>query len=514
MKFIILIVVLLFSKNVFPSYLIGDTIFGSLAKPLPINKNLKTVLDKLYALKNNNKEKNKTFTILHIGDSHVQGDYFSGEIRSQLQSYFGFAGIGAIFPYSLAKSIGPRGSISKTEGKWESCNILSSRNDLKLGILGYGLSTKKDNASIVFSIQEKFPIQDFTELKVWHTKDSSTFDIEINSGFEFNNQYKSESGWAISSYVTKFPQTEFKFSTKQTQKKQNHVEFLGFELLNSNSGGINYHHLGVVGAQFTHFIKYANFNLEQMFYLKPDLIIFSFGTNEAYNNPFDSSDYYNTISNFINKLTKQLPEAGIIFTTAPDTRSMGKIPPFQISVNNQIKKIANEFQLSVFDLNEEMGGWGSLYKWYKNGLTLKDKLHFKQPGYALQGRLFINALLDTYNSVNEENKLNLNPLKDSIYFYMKKILKEDVYDNIHLEKVNKTDSANSNNQHKKNEVLKISNKNFTSNKEITHVIKKGESIYSIGKKYNINYKNILKQNNLTEKSLIRPGVILLIKINN
>ena len=529
-KIIFLILVILFSKSAFSSILPGDTIIYNLPKPLPVNKNLKTVLDKLNALKNNKTEKNKTFTILHIGDSHVQGDFFSGEIRRQLQLHFGFAGIGAIFPYSLAKSYGPRGSVSKTEGKWESYKILSPRNNLKLGILGYGLTTKNENASIQFTIQDKFPIQEFTELKIWHTNDSTTFDIEINNEFEFINQYKSDSGWAVSSFKSKLPQTQFKFTTKQSQSIQDHLEFLGCELNNSNLSGINYHHLGVVGAQFTHFINSADFNLEQMVYLKPDLIIFSFGTNEAYDNSFDSIGYYNTVSSFISKMVKQLPETGIVFTTAPDTRSTGRMPKYQTSVNNQLKKIAKDFQLSVFDLNEEMGGWGSLYKWHKNGLTLKDKLHFRQPGYALQGRLFAHAFLETYNSVFQDKKLDLVELKDSISFYMNKILEDGLGDSIQSINENKPDTINVVDEIKKIERLK-NNKDhpsidketkhiegLTSNKaisssdqEITHVVKKGESIYIIGKKYKINYKKILKINNLTEKSLIRPGMKLLIK---
>jgi lysophospholipase L1-like esterase/LysM repeat protein len=515
MKLIYIILLLLFSKKVFQNILIGDSIIYTLPKTLPVNKNLKTVLDKLYALKNNKKEKNKTFTILHIGDSHVQGDFFSGEIRRQLQSHFGFAGIGANFPYSLAKSYGPRGSESKAEGKWESYKILSPRNDLKLGILGYGLTTKNKNASIKFTIQEKFPIKDFKELKIWHSKETETFEIQMNNEFEFVSQIKSDSGWAVSTYKSKLPQTQFKLSTKQTKQNQNHFELLGFEINNSNLSGINYHHLGVVGAQFTHFIKSTNFNLDQVSYLKPDLIIFSFGTNEAYDNSFDSSNYYKIVSNYINKIKDQLPETGIIFTTAPDTRSEGRTPKSQSAVNNQLKKIVNDFQLSVFDLNEEMGGWGSLYKWHKNDLTLKDKLHFKQTGYALQAKLFVYAFLETYNDVFKDSKLNLVELKDSVNFNMKKILKNNMNDNFisEIEKENKINPSIIDDENKTNETVKVNIEKKISNKQLTHVVKKGESIYVIGKKYKINYKNILKLNNLSEKSVIRAGTKLIIKIN-
>ena len=490
-----------------------DSVIYNCPKALPINKNLKLALDKLHAIKNNNSEQNKTFTVLHIGDSHVQGDFFSGEIRRQLQSYFGFAGIGAIFPYSLAKSYGPRGSVAKAEGKWESYKILSPRADLKLGILGYGLTTSKEKSAIQFSIQEKFPMTEFTEFQIWHTNDSTTFEFEMNKEFQLTNQQKFESGWTVSSFKSATPQTQFKLETKSTHQQQKHFEFLGCELVPANKVGINYHHLGVVGAQFTHFIKSANFNLEQMAFLKPDLIIFSFGTNEAYDNSFDSLTYFNTVSEFIKVMIEKMPEVAIIFTTAPDTRSVGRTPPHQTTVNNQLKKIAAQFELSVFDLNAEMGGWGSLYKWHKNDLTLKDKLHFKQPGYALQGRLFTYSLLATYNQLFDKEQLPLISLKDTITSYMQRILIEKVEkDTLHVAPVISDTSITTSNINVPEIKTKETVETIAESTK-THIVKKGESIYIVGKKYKINYKSILKANSLTEKSVIRPGMKLIIPKN-
>jgi lysophospholipase L1-like esterase/LysM repeat protein len=288
---------------------------------------------------------------------------------------------------------------------------------------------------------------------------------------------------------------------------------LGCELSSANKAGINYHHLGVVGAQFSHFIKSANFNLEQMAYLKPDLIIFSFGTNEAYDSSFDSLSYFNCVSDFMKSIKEQMPEAAIVFTTAPDTRSVGRTPPYQTTVNNQLKKIAETHELSLFDLNTEMGGWGSLYKWYKNDLTLKDKLHFKQPGYALQGRLFTYALLSSYNQLFEKDQLDLVSLKDSITVYMQRILiQKTEQDSVRNFSV-MNDSLSIKNNAIVPEIKKTENIEASTEANNIHIVKKGESIYIIGKKYKINYKSILKNNNLTEKSLIRPGMKLIIPKN-
>ena len=42
------------------------------------------------------------------------------------------------------------------------------------------------------------------------------------------------------------------------------------------------------------------------------------------------------------------------------------ISTVQVKVNNQLRRIAMDKNLTLYDLNEAMGGWGSMYTWYQN----------------------------------------------------------------------------------------------------------------------------------------------------
>ena len=46
--------------------------------------------------------------ILHIGDSHIQPNNFTGKIRELLQLKYGNGGRGMVFPYQLAGTLGPK----------------------------------------------------------------------------------------------------------------------------------------------------------------------------------------------------------------------------------------------------------------------------------------------------------------------------------------------------------------------------------------------------------------------
>ena len=360
-----------------------------------------------------NDSKNDIFTIVHFGDSHIQGDNFSGEIRQILQSYFGSTGNGIIFPYSLAKSYGPKGLSASSTGTWSASNILRYDNNIK-GLSGYTIQSFDTAAKIKFLFTEKFKVPSSKTLKIWYGSNSDSTDFYLNDKFTTIYDKKFQNGWGVRSFSSSENITDFDLSITQKNKIPSGFSFFGFELISPNKRGVNYYQSGVVGAQFSHLINNSPLVLSQLNDLMPDLIIFSFGTNEAYEKNLNVTKYYDELNSFISKLNEVLPNSAIIITTAPDTRSQGKTPPNQVIINDQLIKIAKSQDVSIFDLNKAMGGWGSLNKWYKNKLVAEDKLHFTASGYSLQGKLFSMSFLERYNAKSANRKLDLTNLRNEI----------------------------------------------------------------------------------------------------
>ena len=469
---------------------------------LPINQSPKLKLaflklQKVYKnkTKNNSSSKDSIFTIIHIGDSHIQGDYFSGQIRKQLQYYFGNGGRGVLFPYALAKSFGPRGAILKTNKKWIGEKTLTPDLSNKLGFIGYAAFTNDSNASIALNFTENFEGSPFKRINIWHSSDSESYAFKLNNEFKFLQNKLNPSGWGISSFYSNTSTNTFSLFPFKTNTKQNHFGFYGFELISDIKYGVNYHHCGVVGAQFTHLINNAPWSIEQIAQLNPDLIIFSFGTNEAYNDGLDTSYYKSSIIKFMQDLEIASPKTAFIFTTAPDTRSQNRIPSNQIIVNNILKRIATNGNYSIFDLNEAMGGWGSIYTWYNKGLTLKDKLHFTEQGYSLQGNLFTLSLLEAYNLINFNDPINLNQIRGIVKESMAALItnsKNDTSIKI-IERQNKKQSSVSKNS--KNKI---------------HIVKKGDTIKKLSRMYKISQKAIFSANHLNKKSILKIGEKIII----
>ena len=470
------------------------------------------------------------FTIIQIGDSHIQGDYFSGEIRKQLQGFYGNAGQGILFPYALAKSYGPRGTVAKPIGVWTGIKTMTGGLKASLGVIGYGATTLSAASSLSIEFNDKFSEPQFQKINIWHSADSQSYSPTLANPFQWTGSQFYPSGWGISSYQAIASANQFQLTLSKISASQNHFGFYGFELVPNQRRGIVYHHFGVVGAQFTHLIEKAPWTIEQLQHLKPDIIIFSFGTNEAYNGKLDTLAYTEQVQAFLHKLSIACPQTAIILTTAPDTRSRNRIPPMQRPINNQLKTMAAREKLTVYDLNAAMGGWGSLHIWYKNQLTISDKLHFNAAGYALQGQLFTLSLMQAYNKVNFRDTLDITTLSNTVHTSMKALVRDfnaqTMGDSLRFDSLfdanstasppststvgNRNDSANR---------IPATGSNRRSNPPATtpslgnekiHVVKNGENLYRIGQIYHVSHEAIAKRNHLKNPTAIRPGQKLVI----
>lgn len=103
---------------------------------------LSPVFEKLYNLE---KSKRGKVNIVHIGDSHIQADFFTNAIRESLQYKFGNGGIGFTFPYSLVGTNGPRNVKYISNSTWQSLLNVYPVADVGVGLSGIALYTSAED---------------------------------------------------------------------------------------------------------------------------------------------------------------------------------------------------------------------------------------------------------------------------------------------------------------------------------------------------------------------------------
>jgi LysM repeat protein len=425
--------------------------------------------------------KNSLYRIIHFGDSHIQADKLTSEIRKQFQKEAQNGGSGIIFPYSLCGSFGPAGVQSKIQGKYSYATQLKNPSALPIGLMGYTITLPKES-KIFMQFDDKFQGKLSKSITIWvHSQLDSTH-IQLDENWELTNRKSLGQGIYTYSYETKNIQNQI------TIKSKSNAAFWGLEF-NADSG-VSYQQNGLVGAQFTHLIKHEEQVILQLSAIKPDLIIFSYGTNEAYDN-IDSKFYFEKVSKFINQLKTNLPTTSILITNAPDTRSGGKTPISQVNVNETLKKVSVQCQTAYFDLNKAMGGWGSLYNWQKKGFVLNDQLHFNKDGAKVLGQLITYAIFSSAEiGVSTSQEVLRKSISSSLCSKPEDLLKQE-------ESVKEPI---------KTEALELKDKPKKSTKKTKiYVVKKGDNLSKIAHKTGTSINNLKTKNKISSDEKIYPG---------
>lgn len=329
------------------------------------------------------KWKSGDLKVLHLGDSHVQIGHFSGEIKRLLQA----KNSGIHFPYPLAKSVDGRLFKTKAFGSWIGISVLKPASGINIGLTGYAVSTRDTSAKIQWIAKDS--LQLFRRVRVWTESDSCALIPGLDSDFVLVHQQQKER-MRYYDFESTLPVHQFTLSLRNVGLGDQFT-LHGIELQREEKG-IEYIDLGVAGAQFTHLKSRANLVLDQIKILQPDLIISSFGTNEAYNAKWESQSYKNAWLEFVREIQSISPKTAFLLTSPPDTRSQNRVPKYQ----QEVIRVLAEMKVPFYDLNAVMGGFGSSLDWVKKGCFLKDQLHLTKEGYQLQAKLFVLALFKTW----------------------------------------------------------------------------------------------------------------------
>ncbi|MDQ6529690.1 GDSL-type esterase/lipase family protein [Flavobacterium sp. LHD-85] len=418
--------------------------------------NAKAISDFFEKLEKNEDHKNQKINIVHIGDSHIQGDLMTNEIRKKLQQKFGNGGRGLVFPYQLAKTNGSYNERFRSNRTWESYRNIYPVKNCPIGLCGIGLW--RDSGGFVMEMNVKDPAYKFNTIKIITPQNQNMFDLAISSKINSIQTtepkvitHKIKKGEVLGTIADKYNVSiaeikrdnhlksnniragrTLRIATKETRQKTISMsEFVPLEIkadsyshyynsenalsriflipnkeakdyelngivLEKDTPGIIYSGIGVNGAKYSDYNKYPLF-FEQLKSLHPDLLVFSLGTNESYDH-LDPENYIKELREFINNIRAQKIDAPIIVMTPPPSLLRRRPNTYIDNYARQIIDIAQKDGLAVWDLYDEFGGMSGIRQLKVQGLIGPDWVHYSKKGYEKQGNLFAQAFLRSYDN--------------------------------------------------------------------------------------------------------------------
>lgn len=257
------------------------------------------------------KDKNgKQITILHFGDAHIAADRFSGDLREEFQARFGNAGRGMLMPGLYMA----RGVKFEQGGKWQT--QLSTENQPgPYGITGAKVTAKDQDAWLRLTSTERFG---WTEVTISSGRGTGSALIGVDGDIK---PYSADDaiGWKTIRLNRQGQELFVKPSGDGP------VTVYSFAV-GTDQPGIRYVSFGLPGATAaTPLLWDGPYLAADMKRLSPDLIVLSYGTEEALNDELDAADYEARVMATLARLRQIAPQASFMIIGPPD---IARLPSF------------------------------------------------------------------------------------------------------------------------------------------------------------------------------------------
>lgn len=356
------------------------------------------------------KQKHKA-RVAYFGDSMIEGDLITQDLRDCMQSTFGGNGVGFVPVTSIVA--GFRKSIIHSFEGWTTYNLLGNipPNHL-LGISGYSFvpdlmdpfdsATNTSNSWVKYVAVKKRHLDKFPQTRMLYGKSEGENYVMING-----KRYKLDGKKTVNELMidngNNCECVNAKFQCKTP------VDIFGFST-ESDSGAFvdNFSFRGNSGMPIIKVPKSVYSGTNEC--LKYDLVILEYGLNVVSEKTTDYSWYEKAMNNVIKHMKESFPNTSILLISVGDKgynkdgvyQTNPGIPPL-VEVQ---KRVAENNQLAFWNLYDAMGGSGSMVKWVEDDPTYanKDYAHFNFKGAHKVGKLLFNKLMTEYSDYNKKYK--------------------------------------------------------------------------------------------------------------
>ena len=307
------------------------------------------------------KANQKAIEVYHWGDSQIEGDRISGELRQSWQARWGGLGPGWVMPVMPA----PHGHVKASN----SGDILRQT----------GFGRRRDTAAFTlpFLALNRVPTQ-----ATWRVK--ATQDGGGSKGWTLQEI------WPLTLPARVHDQdVETRCDTLDFAKDTLRGVFLG------SPKGIMVHNLPMRGASGTTLNRLADAEWDWLAATHPPaMVLLQFGGNAVpgMTQPKQAQWYAQKMGRLVRNIRERFPSVVVVFVGPSD---MGLHPQDYPGVPWVIEALAEEISEAgglFWDLQSAMGGPGSMADWHAKGWASSDHIHFSQRGAREAARRFEQAL--------------------------------------------------------------------------------------------------------------------------
>ena len=337
------------------------------------------------------------FSIVYLGDSHIQADFGGNVLRKRMAEAAGSAGRGIIIPFKLAATNQPNDYSFSMSSNYLASKLMKMPWSTEMTFSGVGLQ----------------PLDRRFTLHIEHEDGANALRFHTRGAIpEVKTVRSNGKDIAFESFIDSIglchvlpQQTCCSFDIDFDGDKS--TVFAGVELLCDSTGTI-VHSIGNNGATYSAYCNVDRFG-SGLSRLSPDLIIIALGTNEAFGR-VNTETLTNNVENLLNNIRLHMPQAKIMIVGPAEcyrksyryVRRNGRRRRVSSKVvNTKIAEVARTIRLCAeangipyYNHYALAGGSGSAAQMSKAKVLGADGIHYTATGYRLWGNLLSDAILD------------------------------------------------------------------------------------------------------------------------
>lgn len=337
-----------------------------------------------------------------IGDSFIEGDIFTQDIRAILQSKLGGNGVGFVSTTSLAAPY--RTTVKHTFSGWKTHYLKSQRNfseDSKQILPAFASTPVSGSAVSSYNFGEcQKTVKNIDKVKYFYTTlNSAKISFKIND--RVVETLKAEGGNRLQMFEFKQDSTTIGSFRVEVNADAN---FYSYGVSHESNSGVvvdNFSDRGSSGVNISKISDSLSFDFDSLSggY---SLIVLQYGLNVMYSGNNNYKLYENKIVAVVEQLKRVHPNASIV-VMGVSQRKIKKGGVYQMmdeakSMERHQRAAAERTGLLFWSTQQAMIGSGGIETFSENGWIARDYTHINRIGGSVLAEMFVNSLAHNLKS--------------------------------------------------------------------------------------------------------------------